>query len=67
MSRSRRLVRNILVSLGTQLISWSLTFAVLLYLPRYVGDAGLGKLSFAAAFVSVFGVLVPLGTSQVLI
>ena len=66
-SRSRRVARNVLVTLATQLISWGLAFAVTLYLPRYAGDAGLGRLAFAAAFVSLFSVFVPLGTSTVLI
>ena len=65
--RSGLVGRNILATLGTQLISWGLTFAVTLYLPRYVGDTGLGKLAFAASFVTIFGVFVPLGTSTVLI
>ena len=67
MSRSRLAARNVLVTLATQLVSWALTFAVTLYLPRYVGDVGLGKLTFAAAFVGIFGVFVPLGTSTVLV
>ena len=67
MIRSRLMARNVILSLGTQLLSWVLAFAVTLYLPRYVGAAGLGKLSFAASFVAVFGVIVPLGTSTVLV
>ena len=59
--------RNVAVSLVTQLISWVLTFAVTLFLPRYVGDIGLGKLTFASSLVSVFGVIVPLGLSTVLV
>ena len=66
-SRSRRVARNVLVTLATQLTSWGLTFAVMLYLPRYVGDTGLGNLAFAASFVVIFGVFVPLGTSTVLV
>ena len=65
--RSGRVARNVLATLATQLISWGLTFAVTLYLPRYVGDAGLGKLAFAASFVAGFGVMVPLGTSMLLV
>jgi O-antigen/teichoic acid export membrane protein len=67
MSGSQRVARNVLATLGTQIVSWALTFAVTLYLPRYVGAAGLGKLTFAYAFMGVFGVLVPLGTSTVLV
>jgi len=67
MSHSRLVARNVLVTLGTQLISWGLTFTVTLFLPRYVGDVGLGKLAFAGAFLTVFGVIVPLGTSTLLV
>lgn len=67
MSQSRLIARNMLATLATQLISWALTFAVMIYLPRYVGDAGLGKLTFAASFITVFGVIVPLGTGTVLV
>jgi O-antigen/teichoic acid export membrane protein len=66
-AQKQRIGRNVLVTLITQLISWGLTFAVTLYLPRYVGDSGLGKLTFAASFVAVFGVVVPLGTSLMLV
>src|SRR4051812_23138777 len=67
MSRSQLVARNVFVTLVTQLVSWALTFAVTMYLPRYVGDAGLGKLAFAGSLVGIFGVFVPLGTSTVLI
>ena len=66
-AQNQRVGRNVLVTLATQLISWGLTFAVTLYLPRYVGDSGLGELTFAISFVTVFGVLVPLGTSTLLV
>lgn len=67
MSASRRIAGNMLATLTTQLLSWVLSFAVMLFLPRYVGDVGLGKLTFAASFIAVFGVLAPLGTGTVLV
>jgi len=63
----QKVARNLLATLATQLLSWGLTFLVTLYLPRYAGAAGLGKLAFAASFVGLFGVLVPLGTSTLLV
>lgn len=66
-AQKHRVGRNVLVTLATQLISWGLTFAVTLYLPRYVGDSGLGQLTFAASFAAIFGVVVPLGTSTLLV
>jgi O-antigen/teichoic acid export membrane protein len=64
---SSPVARNVLVTLATQIGSWVLTFIVTLYLPRYIGAAGLGKLAFATSFVAMFGVLVPLGTGTVLV
>lgn len=65
--QSRLVGRNIAATLATQLISWGLTFAVTLVLPRYLGAAGLGKLTFAASFVGVFAAFVSLGTSTALV
>lgn len=67
MSGSHRVVRNVAVTLGTQLLSWALTFAVTLSLPGYVGDAGLGKMAFAVSLAALFGTVIPLGTSTVLV
>ena len=66
-SGSHRVVRNVAVTLATQLLSWALTFTVTLSLPHYVGDAGLGKMAFAASLAALFGTVVPLGTSTVLV
>lgn len=64
---SALVARNVAVTLGTQLLSWGLTFVVTLSLPRYVGDVGLGKMAFAASLAALFGTVVPLGTSTVLV
>ena len=39
----------------------------MIYVPRYLGAAGLGKLSYVWSSISLFGVLVNLGTGTVLI
>ncbi len=62
-----RVARNVATTLATQLLSWGMTFVVTLYLPRYIGDVGLGILTLAASIASVFSLLVGLGTSTVLI
>ena len=66
MSRSHLVARNVLVTLGTQLLSWGLSFLVTLYLPRYVGSSGLGILTLALSFAGIFGIGIGLGTSTVL-
>jgi O-antigen/teichoic acid export membrane protein len=63
----RRVARNLISTLVTQMVGWGLTYAVTLFLPRYAGDAGLGRLTFALAVVTVCGVFVPLGTSTVVV
>lgn len=67
MSRSRLVAQNILVMTGTQLLSWLLTTLVMLYLPRYVGDVGLGRITLANSFAAMAAVFVHLGTSYVLV
>lgn len=67
MSRSRLIARNLLTTLTTQILSWILTFAVMLYLPKYLGADGLGRFAFAGSLVGLLGTLVPLGTSNVLV
>lgn len=67
MSNKSTVVRGIAATFITQIISWILSFVVMLYLPRYLGAAGLGKFSFASSFVAIFTVIMPLGTSEVLI
>lgn len=67
MSRSHLVARNVVTTLLTQLISWGLTFVVTLYIPRYLGDTGLGAITLAGSFAIVFSLMVSLGTSTVLI
>ncbi len=62
-----RVARNVATTLMTQLLSWGMTFIVTLYLPRYIGDVGLGILTLAGSIASVFSLMVGLGTTTVLI
>ena len=61
------MVRNVAVYFLTQILSWAMTFVVTLYLPRYVGDKGLGVLTFAGSVTTIFGVVASLGLSGVLV
>jgi O-antigen/teichoic acid export membrane protein len=67
MSNARLISRNFLATLVTQLVSWVLTFIVTMYLPRYAGTDGMGRLAVAGSFIAIFSVLASLGTSSVLI
>lgn len=66
MTRSTRVARNIITTFISQVVSWSLSFAVILYLPHYAGAKGLGEITLAAAFASVFGLVSSVGSSTVL-
>lgn len=66
-AQNTRVARNIVGTLVTQLLTWGVAVVVTLFLPRYLKDEGMGKLGIVTALTSVIGVLVPLGTSQVLV
>jgi O-antigen/teichoic acid export membrane protein len=66
MSHPHKVVRNVSTTLLTQMLSWGVTFIVTLYLPRYLGDTGLGAITLAGSFAAVLSLGVALGTSTVL-
>ncbi|MFI5303068.1 MAG: oligosaccharide flippase family protein, partial [Polyangiales bacterium] len=66
-ARPTRVARNVATTIVTQLLTWAMSFAVVLYLPAYLGPSGMGKLSLATAIATVFLAIIPLGTSTVLV
>ena len=66
LSRSRLVARNVLATLVSQLLSWSMSFGLTVYLTRYLGAGGLGALTLAGSIAGVFGIGTALGTSIVL-
>ena len=66
MSQSSRVAKNVLITLATQLLTWGLSFAVTLFLPRYLKDFGLGAVTLGASVAGLLQVIVGLGTSTVL-
>ena len=65
-SRSGRVARNVLTTLAAQVVSWAMSFGVMIVVTRYVGASGLGALTLAGSFAGVFGIGMALGTSTVL-
>ena len=65
-SRSARVARNVLTTLAAQILSWAMSFGVMIVVTRYVGASGLGALTLAGSFAGVFGIGMALGTSTVL-
>lgn len=62
-----RITRNVVGTLLTQFLTWAMAAVVTLFLPRYLHDSGMGKLGIVTSLATVIGVLVPLGTSQVMV
>src|SRR5258708_1509425 len=58
-----RLVDNIGALLLRQLTTWCLTTALVIFLPRYLQDDGLGKVTFAAETMAALLVVTNLGTT----
>ena len=62
-----RIVKNLLILYATQFVTMLLSLAPLAFLPVYLGDVGMGRLSFAYAFTHVFGTLMILGTASYIV
>ena len=60
-------VYNTVVLFLRFLAMWALGWVLVLFLPRYLGDEGLGKLQFAMSFVSLFTIALALGVRHYLI
>jgi len=63
----KRIAKNTLVLTAADIISKILSFVLVVYIARYLGDVGFGKYSFAFAFCSLFLILSDLGLGTVLI
>ncbi len=61
MNKLQRIAKNTALLFLAQIISYLLAFFYTIYSARYLGVAGFGILSFALAFVSIFGVLGDMG------
>jgi O-antigen/teichoic acid export membrane protein len=63
---SAHLARSILTLGVAQAITWVGGAALAVLLPRYLGDANLGKIAFGMAFIALVGLLSDLGTATFL-
>jgi O-antigen/teichoic acid export membrane protein len=66
LTRSLKVAQNVLTTLISQVVTWALSFAVILYLPHYAGVTGLGRLTLASAFAGMFSLLSSIGSSTVM-
>ena len=67
MSGSRKVVWNLLSSVGAQVISWGITLTVMIFMTRALSAAELGKFTFVGSFLGLFSVFTGLGTATVII
>ena len=63
MSVARGLARNVAILMGSQVVTSSVSLVIVLLLPHYLGDVGLGRLAFAQAVCAVLGAATVLGTN----
>src|SRR5215216_5538020 len=59
--------RNVTVLAGAQLITWTMTFAWTLVVPRALGPSGLGTIMAAWSITGILGVVLGLGTRNYLV
>lgn len=61
MSTARKIAKNTMFLMISQVISYVLAFFYMIYIARYLGADGFGILSFALAFTGIFSILADLG------
>ncbi len=61
MNPVKKIAKNTLVLLISQIINYVLAFFYMIYIARYLGAEGFGILSFALAFTGIFSILADLG------
>ena len=67
MSKTRRALKNTAIQAVSQLITWTLSWILLVILPRKLGDANFGKLFFALSYGMIFSQLINLGVNTFLV
>ncbi|MBI2134224.1 flippase [Candidatus Woesearchaeota archaeon] len=63
---SKGIIRNVSLLLASDIIGKGLSFILVVAIARYLGDAGLGKYSFAFAFAGLFAIFADLGLTTYL-
>ena len=61
--KTKRAIRNTAIQVGAQAVTWTLSWVLLVVLPRYLGDAGFGKLFFAISYGTIFSAFINLGVN----
>lgn len=61
------MVRNLVVLYAAQIVTSILSLVPITFLPVYLGDTGMGKLTFALSFTGVCGTLMVMGTATYIV
>lgn len=60
----RTIARNASFLMMSQVITWGLSFLLTIFLPRYLGPAGMGQLQLAGSLWAIVAVIATLGTDK---
>ena len=63
MSNAKTIVKNTSILIFGEVLSRILSFFLIIFIARHLGEIGLGKYSFVFAFVGIFSILSEFGTS----
>src|SRR5215204_6854491 len=61
---NRTIAKNASFLMVSQVITWGLTFVLTIFLPRYLGPAGIGQLQLAGSLWAIVAVIATLGTDK---
>ena len=67
MSKTRLALKNTATQAVSQLVTWTLSWILLVILPRYLGDSQFGKLFFAISYCTIFSTIINLGVNTFLV
>lgn len=62
--RTTRVARNVVMVLGSQIAIWIAGSGLAIVLPRYLGEANIGRLTFATSFTGIFSIIVLFGSER---
>ena len=66
MSLTNRVLKNAAFQAGSQAVTWVFAWVLLIYLPRFLGDDGFGRLFFAISFAMIASIFLNLGINTYL-
>jgi O-antigen/teichoic acid export membrane protein len=66
MSLTNKVFRNAIFQVGSQAVTWVFAWVLLIFLPRYLGDEGFGRLFFAISFALIASIFLNLGINTYL-